>query len=159
MSAGAPDDQQVLGARAWQAMMEADFAEARAFATRGVELSADRVNERATEFPLILAVIGDVEPAAAAIEPVVHRLRQDGAVLDLIKALLSQSLVEKRLGRWASALSAANEAVVLSDEAGIPYLACITVCELASIEGALALESGVAHAQRVMEIAPRWASR
>ena len=71
MSAGAPDDQQVLGARAWQAMMEADFAEARAFATRGVELSADRVNERATEFPLILAVIGDVEPAAAAIQPVV----------------------------------------------------------------------------------------
>ena len=68
---------------------------------------------------------------------------------------MSQSLVEKRLGRWASALSAANEAVALSDEAGIPYLACITVCELASIEGALALESGVAHAQRAMEIAPR----
>ena len=40
LSAGAPDDQQVLLVRAWQAMLVDEIAEARATATRGLELSA-----------------------------------------------------------------------------------------------------------------------
>jgi DNA-binding NarL/FixJ family response regulator len=159
LSADAPDDQNVLLARAWQAMMTDDVAEARALATRGVELSRDRINERAAEFPMVLAYIGDVEAAAVALEPVVDGLRRDAAVLDLAKALLTQSLIEQRLGRYRSALSTASEAVALSEEAGIQYFVCMGISFLASIEGALALESGSAHGQLVLEMAPRMGQR
>jgi DNA-binding NarL/FixJ family response regulator len=154
LATGAPDDQNVLLARGWQALMEGDIAEARAAATRGVELSSDRINERAAEFPFVLAYIGDVEAAAAALEPVVDRLRRDAAVLDLAKALLTQSVIERCLGRWRAALSTASEALALSEEAGIPYLTCMSLGFLATIEGTLALESGAARARRVSEMAP-----
>jgi DNA-binding CsgD family transcriptional regulator len=159
LSSGAPGDQTVLLARAWQAMLTDDVAEARELATRGVELSRDRINERAAEFPLVLAFIGDVEAASVALEPVVDRLRRDAAVLDLAKALFAHWLIEKRLGRYRSALSAASEAVALSEEAGIPYFICMGMSFLASIEGDLALESGSAHAQLVLEMAPRMGLR
>ena len=155
LSAGTPDDQSVLLARAWHAMTKDDVAEARAFATRGVELSRDRVNERAAEFPFVLAYIGDVDAASAALEPVVDRLRRDAAVLDLAKALFAQALIEKRLGRYRSAVSTASEAVALSEEADIPHFICSGNSFLAIIEGELAVESGAARAQLVLEMAPR----
>src|SRR5262249_50362232 len=130
LSAGAPEEHQVLRVRAFQAMMEDDIAEARATATRAVELSAQRVSVHAVEVGYALTYIGDVDAAAAAMAPLIESFRRDGALFALAKALCVMAGAEHRRGQYGAALSAATEALGLSEEAGIPYLVCLSMAEL-----------------------------
>jgi DNA-binding CsgD family transcriptional regulator len=151
---GGAEDRQVIGASGWQAMMEDRVGDARAAAMRVLELAGGAADERVAEMPFILAYIGDVEQAAAAIEPVVAQFRRDGAVLDLVKALIGLSVIERCRGRYSSAGAAATEAIALSQDADIRYLGVLALSVLVTLESELGAPSGAGHARLIIETAP-----
>ncbi len=99
LTAGAPEDRLSVLNRAWQGMMEDEIAEARSAAIRVIELSASRVNVRAVEALYVLANIGDVEAAAAAVVPMIARFRQEGALFVLDQGVVRS--VGRRAASWA----------------------------------------------------------
>jgi DNA-binding NarL/FixJ family response regulator len=156
LSGRSDDDLHVLGARAWQAMLEDDVDEVRRAAHRGMELGAEQSYERALEVAYHFLFLGELETARVVIEPLIGRFRREGSLLDLAKSLLALAYLECRAGRLGSADAAGSEAVALAEEAGLPYWLCDTLVPLSVTQALLGRRSeSSANANRVLELSPR----
>ena len=150
------DDLHVLTARAWQGMVEDNVAEARAAARRGAELGPEQSIEHALEVAMVFTYLGECDQARTMLEPLIARFREDGSLLDLVKALGYLAGVEIRAGRLASAEAACAEELGLAMAAEVPYWECIALCSLSVVEALLGRHLDCEeHAHRVLELAPR----
>jgi DNA-binding CsgD family transcriptional regulator len=152
----AGEEQRILSARAWQALLDGRTAEARESALRGAELSYRDPTERATEFGYVLGYIGEYLAARRLLEYVIGCFRRDGAILDLAKANTALCCLEVSMGRFTHARVAAAEAVDLAEEAGLVYWLTDALSCLAMAEATLGAEASCrAHAMRSGDLALR----
>jgi DNA-binding CsgD family transcriptional regulator len=156
LAVGQLDDLHTVAARAWQAMVENDVAEARAATARGATLTTAQSVEFTIELGFVLVYLGDCEGARALIEPLIARFRRESSLFDLIKALLVLAYLERRRGRLAEADAAATESCTLAAETGLVYWECGGLGIAIATAALLGRDEAVVSiGERALELAPR----
>jgi len=136
----AAPDLAAIGEMCWQRVADGDVEGVRGLARAGTEMLVDGPTEQVADLVECLVFVEDYSAARDLLGPALVRLREQGAVIGLVRALSALSLLELRTSRLAPASAAAHEAVTLADEYGLDYWRSWALSRLTGVEAALGHE-------------------
>jgi DNA-binding CsgD family transcriptional regulator len=137
------------------AQVLAGLPDGAALARRCVTACANRPDGSAAELAEVLCWIEDYDTARSLLEPEIDRARAANDVFLLAYALTRLAGLEYRTGRLHAAYRAANEAVLIAEQVGLPAQRANALAMLALVEALLGEESqALAHVDACRRLMP-----